>query len=78
MSYYTGEDDFHHVFEAVTFKPSSNGEVTTYQCINISLVDDYAVEEVEVFTVALNKTDENVILNPEMASITVTDSDGMD
>ena len=43
----------------------------------MSSVDDDILEEDETFTLTLNTTDGSVNLNPDEASVTITDDDRM-
>ena len=46
-------------------------------CVSIMLVDDYAVETVEYFTVTLSTSQHSIVnLFPLKANVTVTDGDG--
>jgi len=45
------------------------------QCTTISLVDDFILEGVEMFTVNLNTSDATVLLMPAMATVIITDDD---
>lgn len=73
--YCTAGEDFNESFVVVTFRPRSPFLHEPW-CTNISLVDDYAVETVEYFTVALSTSDHSVDLHPNEANVTVTDGDG--
>ncbi len=71
----TGGEDFVEHSVVATFDPNSPS-VTSRWCAAISLVDDYAVETVEFFTVALSTSDRSVDLHPAEVNVTVTDGDG--
>jgi len=45
------------------------------RCTTISLVDDFILEGVEMFTVNLNTSDATVLLMPAMATVIITDDD---
>ena len=72
---FTANEDFISQTEEVVFHSSTT---LTHQswCTNVTLIDDYAVETVEYFTVALSTSDQSVDLLPDIANITVTDGDG--
>ena len=46
------------------------------QCHSVSITDDTILENDEVFVVALNSTDEDIILSPSTTSVTIVDDDG--
>ena len=50
--------------------------MTGPQCQSISITDDFFLENDEVFVVALSTTDQDVILNPSITSVTILDDDG--
>ena len=44
-------------------------------CFNVTTLDDDILEAEEDFNLNLNSTDENVVLDPEMAVVTISDND---
>ena len=46
------------------------------QCTSISISDDPILENVELFSVQLNTSDQAVTLHPRSANITIEDNDG--
>ena len=68
-----GESDFTPLVEDVrTFLPSSQSDDV---CWTISITNDSNVEGQEAFTVIINTDDDNVILNPDTAQVTITEMD---
>ena len=62
--------DYDAITEVLIFSASVNRI-----CRNVSSVDDDILEEDEDFTLILNTTDGSVNLNPDEASVTITDDD---
>ena len=66
----SGVTDYSSISVTLTFD-----ETSTRACSNISIVDDGIYEGTESFTVTLDSTDFEVILEPHTGSITITDND---
>ena len=64
--------DYSLIPENIIFNPGMTGP----QCQSISITDDSILENDEVFVAALSTTDQDVILNPSITSITILDDDG--
>ena len=60
------------VDQPLTFTPGPGGDRA---CFNVSVLDDTALEEIENFNLALNSTDPDVVLDPDMAQVTIADTD---
>jgi len=65
--------DYESIFFNQTFTSGSMDDST--RCTNISIVDDGALEDDEIFTVALITSDPDVMLR-NMTLITIIDNDG--
>ena len=65
--------DYSLIPENIIFLPGMTGP----QCQSISITDDSILENDEVFVVALSTTDQDVILNPSITSVTILDDDGI-
>lgn len=65
--------DFIVVSEVLLF----TDEGATMLCINIIVVNDDIFEETENFFLALNSSDDRVILSPSVATIFILDDDGI-
>ena len=59
--------------ENIIFSPGMTGP----QCQSISITDDSILENDEVFVVALNTTDVDVVLRPRTTSVIIVDDDGI-
>ena len=70
--YYAADDDYGMLRDDLLFK-----QATPRQCINISIVDDTALERDEVFSVILTTIDLSVILSPNISTALIIDNDGM-
>ena len=66
----TADSDFISRMIELEFQPGSTSE-----CGNISILEDSRLENSEMFSVQLNTTDQNVLLNPSMARVSITDDD---
>ena len=58
--------------ENIIFSPGMTGP----QCQSVSITNDSILENDEVFVVVLSTTDQDVILNPSITSVTILDDDG--
>ena len=66
----TADSDFISRMIQLEFQPGS-----TRDCGNISILEDSQLENSEMFSVELNTTDQDVVLNPSMARVSITDND---
>ena len=66
--------DFTSVTTQLTFQPS---QADVPQCEDVPLQEDTILETNESFTVELSTTDPVVILDPQSATVTITDNDSM-
>ena len=71
-SLHTAPEDYETVTSELTFNSLSNRG-----CISVTLQDDNLLENIEEIGVSLITEDEQVILTPDTAIITVIDTDGM-
>ena len=46
------------------------------QCVSITIINDSILEDDEFFLVEINTTDNAVILNQSITSVTILDNDG--
>ena len=58
----------------LTFTSGSMDNVT--RCVDISIIDDNALEGEETFTVALTTFEHNVVLGNDLLIVTIIDNDG--
>ena len=68
----TAENDFEITATQLTFSPTSSE-----RCIVIAIVNDTILENDEEFTVQLQTADEDVILNPQLSVVIISNDDGM-
>ena len=54
----------------------SFGPTSLEDCTDISIINDVVFEQDEVFTVQLSTDDEQIMLSPRSASVTIQDNDG--
>ena len=73
LPWHVGGMDFIVVSEVLLF----TDEGATMLCINIIVVNDDIFEETENFFLALNSSDDRVILSPSVATIFILDDDGI-
>ena len=66
--------DYISAISAETFTSGSMGGAA--RCVNISIIDDRALEDNETFTVVLTTSDPDVILGTSRTTVTITDNDG--
>ncbi len=64
-------EDYWETMVQLVFSPGQ-----TKQCTNITIVDDGDLEGAEDFEATLSTTVDRVVLDPEMATITIGDNDG--
>jgi hypothetical protein len=57
--------------EQLVFRPGQER-----QCVNISIEDDGILEGPEDFNVMLSTSVDRVVLDPDMATVTIADNDG--
>ena len=65
--------DFNSIQTDVTF--SSGSPDGTTECVNISVIDDFALEVIQNFSVALTASDHGVIVGRNVTTISITDND---
>ena len=63
-------------YTAVTNELTFNSE-RSRECVSIRLVNDSLLEPTENFEISLTSDEEQVILNPERAVVSILDTDGM-
>ena len=68
------EQDYTAVDELLTFEPSDAAEQSI--CHPVVVKDDRAVEGAEFFLLRLTSSDPVVVLEPDSATVTITDGDG--
>ena len=69
--------DYTGITMAPVYFPAGSMD-TTEQCLNISILDNSdALEGDRVFIVILTDSDDDVMLNNAMTSITIADNEGM-
>ncbi len=66
--------DYTHVSTLMTF--ISGATNSAVQCVDISILEDDALEGNQTFTVTLTTPDLDVMLGNDMNTITITDNDG--
>ena len=66
--------DFTSVSAQLIFQPS---QADVQQCEDVPILEDTILEPNESFTVELITTDLDVILDPQSATVTITDNDSM-
>ena len=54
----------------------SGSDFNSAECVNISIVDDGALEGDQHFSLALSTTDTDVVVAGNVTLITITDNDG--
>ncbi len=57
----------------VIFYSGSNNSTA---CVNITILDDNALELEQTFTVTLTTSDPDVLLGSDVTTVTITDNDG--
>ena len=69
----SGGNDYINVLSDETFTSGSiNGDT---RCVNITILEDYALEENETFLVTLNSSDSNVMMGTFVTTIDIIDND---
>ncbi len=73
---YTAEDGFDYfgMSPIVIFTSGSSDNNT--RCVEISILDDDALEGNQTFTMTLTTSDPDVLLGTDVTNITVVDNDG--
>jgi hypothetical protein len=66
--------DYTSVSSNETFAPTM--AVSAMQCVNIPILDDYALGDDLTFTVELSTSDPGVVFMNNVTTITITDDDG--
>lgn len=65
--------DYGALSTSLTFEPTNSlGPL----CVNISIVDDTAVEDDELFIVQLDTSDSAIIIAPNTSSVVILNDDG--
>ena len=64
--------DYTAITAELTFDPDNSRG-----CVSIELVDDSLLEPTEEFQVSLTTDEEQVIVSPERAVVSILDTDGM-
>ncbi len=70
VSYFSAPGDYNAVSEQLTFTPT-----VVRACFNVTSLEDDLLEADEDFNLNLGTADENVILDPEMAVVTIANDD---
>ena len=68
----TAPDDYGSLNETISFQPATSNSPL---CVNIAIIDDQTLEVDENFLVALSSTDQDVTIDSQEATSTVTISD---
>ena len=68
------ERDYTDISSILTF--ANNSMAGDMECVNVTIIDDDALEIDETFTVTLTTSDFAVILDNDVTVITITDDDG--
>ena len=71
---YTAPGDYVSFNETVSFQPSSS---TSPLCVDIVINNDIILENDETFAVSLSSNDQDVIVESQNATVTISDDDGM-
>ncbi len=66
--------DYLHKSSDLIFTSGSTDNAT--RCVDISILDDGALEGNQTFTVTLTTSDPDVMLGTNVTTITITDNDG--
>ena len=69
----TAPDDYGSVSTMITFTDANQGQTV---CQTVTIVDDLVCEDTEEFSIELSTADDQVDIDPSMATISITDNDG--
>ena len=72
LFFFTDPLDYPAITTELTFDPDNSRA-----CVSIGLVDDSLLELTEEFQVSLSTDEEQIIVSPERAVVSIIDTDGM-